>query len=318
MQIKVIASTKVENNHQGYCKLDEWIKKKRRAELDVFINMEATGVYHEEAAYYLNRSGYLLSVVQPTKGKQYAKSLDAKSKTDKIDARMLAQMGLERNLTLWKEPDSVLRKIKRLTRERISLIRERNAITNQIHALKHEFDTSVETLKRHQQRVALINEQLKAIELQLQELVAEEKILSEKIKNVASIPGISFITAVSVISEADGFTNIENVRHLVSYVGLDVVMKESGTLSWKPRISKRGNAYIRSALYFNAVCSIVHNKTISNYHQRLKEKGKKGKMAIIPLERKLLIWIYALYKNNAIFDEQYLQKKCSPTSAGLL
>ncbi|QTE60282.1 hypothetical protein [Mucilaginibacter rubeus] len=47
-----------------------------------------------------------MSVIQPTKGKQYAKSLDEKNKTDKIDAGMLARMGLERDLMPWVSPMS--------------------------------------------------------------------------------------------------------------------------------------------------------------------------------------------------------------------
>ncbi|TCC99134.1 IS110 family transposase [Pedobacter hiemivivus] len=78
--------------------------------------MEATDVYHEEATYFLADLGYKLSVIQPTKGKQYAKSLDEKNKTDKIDAAMLARMGLERELSLWNRPSGGLRILKRLSR----------------------------------------------------------------------------------------------------------------------------------------------------------------------------------------------------------
>jgi transposase len=118
---------------------------------------------------------------------------------------------------------------------------------------------------------------------------------------VITIPGVNFVTGITVIAETDGFANISNRRQLVSYVGLDVVMKESGTLSWRPRISKRGNAYIRAGLYMAAVSSIIHNKTMKTYFNRLKDNGKPGKTGIVALERKLLILIYTLYKNDTDF-----------------
>ena len=104
LQVKVIATTKFDNNVKGLQKLQQWIEKKRDQALDLHVNMEATGVYHEEAAYFLYDLGFKLSIIQPAKGRQYAKSLDEKNKTDRIDAIMLARMGLERNLSLWNRP----------------------------------------------------------------------------------------------------------------------------------------------------------------------------------------------------------------------
>ncbi|WP_256484301.1 IS110 family transposase [Mucilaginibacter flavidus] len=92
---------------------------------------------------------------------------------------------------------------------------------------------------------------------------------------------------------------------MVSYVGLDVVMKESGTLSWRPHISKRGNTYIRAGLYMAAVSSIIHNKTLKLYFNRLKDNGKPEKTGIVSLERKLQILIYTLYKNEKDFIPDY-------------
>ena len=130
-------SVEVENNGKGLPKLQQWIVKKMDKTLCLHVNMEATGVYHEDAAYYLNDLGYKLSIIQPAKGRQYAKSMDEKNKTDRIDAIMLSRMGLERELPLWNRPEEKLRVLKRLSRERISIVRDKNGLTNQLHALNH-------------------------------------------------------------------------------------------------------------------------------------------------------------------------------------
>jgi transposase len=249
--------------------------------------------------------GYRLSVIQPTKGKQYAKSLDEKNKTDKIDAGMLARMGLERELTLWSRPNETLRILKRMSRERIGLIRDRNALTNQLHALNHSFDAFADSVERLKERIALATKQLGEIELQMRKVTESDPELSKRTKHAITIPGINFVTAITVIAETDGFANVGNRRQLVSYVGLDVVMKESGTLTWRPHISKRGNAYIRAGLYMAAVSSIIHNKTLKAYFNRLKDNGKPGKTGIVALERKLLVLIYTLYKNGQDYSPDH-------------
>ena len=305
LKVKVVARAGFDNSTDGFIKLREWLNRKQDNGLVLYINMEATGTYHEEAAYFLADMGYRLSVIQPSKGKQYAKSLDEKNKTDKIDANMLARMGLERELTLWKRPNETLRRLKRMSRERISIIRDRNALTNQLHALNHSFDAFKDSVDRLEERIALATAQLGQIESQMRALVETDPELGRKTKHAVTIPGVNFITAITVIAETDGFANMDNRRQLVSYVGLDVVMKESGTLSWRPRISKRGNAYIRAGLYMAAVSSIIHNKTLKLYFNRLKDNGKPGKTGIVALERKLLILIYTLYKNEQDFRLEY-------------
>jgi transposase len=298
LKIKVVATSSFDNNAAGFVKLREWLGRKQDNGLPLYVNMEATGTYHEEAAYFLAGVGYRLSIIQPTKGKQYAKSLDEKNKTDKIDAGMLARMGLERELTLWNRPNEKLRLLKRMSRERIGLIRDRNALTNQLHALNYSFDAFSDSVERLNERIALTNKQLAQIELQMREMAESDPELHKRLNHVITIPAVNFVTAITVIAETDGFTNIDNRRQLVSYVGLDVVMKESGTLTWRPHISKRGNAYIRAALYMAAVSSIIHNKTLKIYFNRLKDNGKPGKTGIVALERKLLVLIYTLYKNG--------------------
>ncbi|QJD97716.1 IS110 family transposase [Mucilaginibacter robiniae] len=298
LKIKVLATSGFDNNPGGFVKLREWLGRKQDNGLPLYVNMEATGTYHEEAAYFLAGVGYRLSIIQPTKGKQYAKSLDEKNKTDKIDAGMLARMGLERELTLWNRPDEQLRLLKRMSRERIGLIRDRNALTNQLHALNHSFEAFGDSVERLKERIALATKQLGEIELQMREMAESDPKLWKRISHAITIPAVNFVTAITVIDETDGFANIGNRRQLVSYVGLDVVMKESGTLTWRPHISKRGNAYIRAGLYMAAVSSIIHNKTLKTYFNRLKDNGKPGKTGIVALERKLLVLIYTLYKNG--------------------
>ena len=94
-----VKATKTFGNRPGGWKaLDSWIKRLRTPDLPLWIVMEATGVYYEGLAYFLQGRAYLVAVVLPNKTKSYLQSLNLKSKTDALEARALAQMGLERKL----------------------------------------------------------------------------------------------------------------------------------------------------------------------------------------------------------------------------
>lgn len=301
---KLVASSKFANSKDGFDELLEWIKQNSPTQNPVIV-MEATGVYHQNVAYYLSDRSFKVCVVQPTKAKQYAKSLDTRSKTDKSDARMLAQMGLERDLKQWTKPNAKLLDVKMLTRERTALKKDLNALTNQLHAYQYAAYAVRQSVKRIEKRIALCRKQIEDIEVQIRKIAESDRELKSKIELSCTIPGVSFITSATVLSETDGFANIENRRQLICYVGLDVVIKQSGTLTWKSRLSKRGNSYVRAALYMNAVCSIIHNKQIREYHARCKEREVAGKSSLMAIERKLLVLIYTLCKRGVAYDPHY-------------
>ncbi|MDR0812064.1 MAG: IS110 family transposase [Paludibacter sp.] len=101
-QVKIRGSRTFNNDLRGFKAFLEWTQDKCDLQQSVNFTLEATGVYHECLAYFLfKQSGFLVHIVLPNKSKNYGKSLGIKSKTDKIDARILAQMGLEQELRLW-------------------------------------------------------------------------------------------------------------------------------------------------------------------------------------------------------------------------
>ena len=92
----VVSTRKFSNTSKGFHQLRDWVKGKQHPNHALRFTMEATGVYHEGLAYYLLEQSYFVHIVLPNKAKKFAQSLGLRSSTDKIDARMLAKMGLER------------------------------------------------------------------------------------------------------------------------------------------------------------------------------------------------------------------------------
>ena len=238
--VSVKATKQFSNRLGGWKALCRWIKRLSTQDVPLWLVMEATGVYYEGVAYYLKEQSYQVAVVLPNKSKNYMKSLNLKSKTDALEARALAQMGLERKMKPWKGYTPIMLSLKRLCRERQTLVKDRVAVKNQLHAHKYSQQPDKKSIQRAAQRIRLLDKQIREIDLQIKQTFGQDPDLKTKVEQVCSIKGISILTAVTIISETNGFELIENKAQLVSYAGYDVVERTSGTtVKGKTRISKK-------------------------------------------------------------------------------
>ena len=280
----------------------------------VFV-MEATGIYHEELAYDLEKSGAFVSVVLPTMAKAYKKSENVLSKTDGIDARLLVKMGLEKVLPRWEPPSPEVYALKQLCRERDQLLDDRKVVKNQIHAMGRSAMPSKSTLERQEKHDEFIRNQVAEVEKEMALLVSKHKPLSEAVKRAVSIPGIGSITAMIVLAETNLFKNFNNAKQVTKYAGLDIVQRESGTFKGKQRISKHGNSYLRAALYMPALSAVRCNMPIKNLYDRITDKSGIKMKGITAASRKLLCLMCSMEKNKKDFDSNYHQKRVEETTA---
>lgn len=294
------------NNTKGFSALTSWVKERFNDPIKPLFVMEATGVYHESLAYYLDGLGYDVSVVLPNKISNYARTLDVKTVTDKTSSEAIARFGLERKLDLWQRPNPVLKRVKQLCRERDQIVSERTLVKNQLHAEKSEAQPNKSSITRMTKRVELLNKQEKEIKEELDILVKEDEKLVEDLKLICTIPGVGTLTAATILAETNGFNLIRSSRQLTSYAGLDVKEKQSGTsVKGKPRISKRGNKFLRKSLHMPALAAIRHDDHFRALFARLVSKhGIKMKAAVV-VQRKLLELTYTLIKNRSVYDEHY-------------
>ena len=264
--------------------------------------MEATGVYYESLAYFMEAESHTVHVVLPNQAKKYGQSLGVESKTDKIDAKTLAQMGLERKLRRWEPFSSDFQMLKRLTREREAMIEEKTVVLNQLHAYQNEGHPVRATIRRSRERIDFLDRQISEIEKEIAKAVEEDEPLKDRLNYVLSIKGVGLITAVTVVSETNGFAAISRIKQLTSYAGLDIKLKESGKWKGKTKISKKGNRYIRKALYFPTFTYIQHHSETKQKYQRMKEKKGIPMVAAVAQQRKLLGLIYTLWKKQEMFS----------------
>ncbi|HZJ19105.1 MAG TPA: IS110 family transposase [Pricia sp.] len=299
----------VTNELSGYKDLLKWLKKSIDPSVEVLVVMEATGVYHQGIAHYLYSHGYAVCVMQSGRVKRYAQSLDQRSKTDALDSRMLSMLGLERSIRPWHPPSEELQELKALSRERSSLLKDRTMENNRQGAIASSVYSHAKALKRHKIRLKLLSTQIEAVEEEMRVLISKNGVLERKLEFLMSIPGISFISAATVVGETLGFESIVNAKQLASYAGYDVVLRESGNFKGKTRISKKGSSHLRAALHMPSMTCVRCNPTLKQFYNRLKPKKAKPLVALVAVQRKLLILMFTLWKNEEVYDAGFEKKK---------
>ena len=312
---QLFASKTFGNSSKGFSELIVWIKKLTEESIPVRYVMEATGVYHESLAYFLEDKGLEVSIILPNKISNYFKTLEVKTITDKTASEAIARFGLERNLDKWKRPAEIFRKLKQKTRERDQLVGERTLVKNQLHAERAEAYPGKESIARMKTRINLLNKQVLEIKEEIDLLVKHDKELKKSIDLISSITGIGKLTAVIAVGETNGFELIRNKKQLTSYAGLDVKEKLSGTsVKGKPKISKKGNRYLRKAMHMPALTAIRYEGQFKVLFTRLVSKHGIKMKAAVAVQRKLLEMIYTVYKTRKVFDKDYLKKNINDLS----
>jgi len=290
----------------------KWVQSQRYASSPLQLLMEATGVYYEELAYFLHAKGYPLTVLLPNKTAAFARSLSYKSKTDSIDAKMLAQMSIERDLPRWVPLSEGMLTIKHLCRERAEIVDTQVVFKNRLHAKKHAYHSLKSSLQRTNKAQALLKKQISDIEIALLKAVNEDEILRQKVQNACSIPGVGFITVANILAETNAFALFKNKAQLVSYAGYDVVQNTSGTSLDSPtKISKKGNHRIRKALHFPALVAVKSDPNMKSLFNRAFDKTKIKMKAYVAIQRKLLVLIYATFKSNQPYDLNHVSIKAN-------
>ncbi|AGA76927.1 IS110 family transposase [Echinicola vietnamensis] len=313
LKIKLNSCEVFKNKPTGFVKLLKWAEKHKTAEGEILFVMEATGVYHEKLAHWLHGQSRKVAIVLPNKISNYSKTLDVKTVTDKTAAEAIARFGLERHLETWLPPKQLFREIKQLTREREQIVAERVVIKNQLHAEKVQAFPNKNSIKRLNSRLRLLNKQEAEIKTEIRQLINQDQKVKQDVANMTSIPGVGELTAAIVLAETNGFELIKNKRQLASYAGFDVKEKQSGiSVKGKPKISKKGNRYLRKAVHLPALSAVKHCEQYKNTYARLVGRHGIKMKALVAVQRKILELMYILYKTETVFDPDYEEKRKAP------
>ena len=289
------------NTNQGFKQLNKWLKKRKVDQLHAC--MEATGSYGEALTYFLHEQEYKVSVVNPKIIKHYGHSKMQRNKTDKLDARLIAQYCQKESPRAWEPPTEAQRTLKALTRRLEALQANRTREKTRLKAKTHP-DMVRESIE---ESVAFYDQQIEKLEAQIQDHIHNNPDeLEEKHQLLTSIPGVGDKTAAILLGELPDIQLFKSSKQVTAFAGLTPKQLQSGQVHHYGGIYKLGSRRLRNALYFPALTGKVHNPILRNMAERLAERGITGMSAVAALMRKLLQLVYGVLKSERPFDPDYV------------
>jgi transposase len=289
---------KVGNNRAGFEKILE------HTGTGYHFVMEATGVYYIRLAFYLHSRDCVLSVVNAMAIKRYIQMHLERNKTDKKDAGWICRYAIEQQPPYWQMPDSAYFESKQLYNTIREYTEQIKRFNNQLHSIRLLPVPSKDTIKSLAKVIVCLEKEIKQLEQKLQQLLLQWQ--PEQLKSVSSVKGIGKRAAAMLIVFTQGFKHTENHRQLISFAGLAPTQYSSGSsIQGKPRIYKRGGKNLRDVLYMCSMNAMKTNTACKALYERLRAKGKTGKQALIAVCNKLLKQVFAVVKNNSLYQPNY-------------
>ncbi len=264
--------------------------------------LESTGAYGAALATALAEAGRHVSVVNPARIKYAGLASGHGNKTDKADARLIAQYGRDRRPPAWCPAPAESRELQALVRRRDDLLRlaarekGRLAVPGLTAAVRESVERTVAWLAGEAERLRGLADELIAASQRLR----ADRALRE------SIPGVGPSTAPAILAELPAVGQVPTAQQAAAFAGLAPRQYQSGTsVRKRTRLSEAGNARLRQALYLPALTAIRFNPLIKALYERLVRAGKAKMAAVGACMRKLLMIAYGVLKNRAPFDPSW-------------
>lgn len=283
------------NSQEGFAELSAWLD--RQGVATVHACMEATGVYGEELAAFLYNAGHTVSIVNPAQIKGFAQSALTRTKTDKVDAKLIALFCQALQPAPWTPPAPEVKELQALVRRLDALHGMLNQENNRLSVAP-----SV-TAQFIQEHIVYLKNDIKQTKQLIREHINAHPGLKAKHDLLETIPGIGEATIAVLLGEIRCLEDFDNARKLAAFMGLVPRQHISGSSVYrKSRLCKTGNASLRKALYMPAIVAKRHNPIIAAFCERLKLSGKLPMVIIGAAMRKLVHIIFGVLKSGKPFN----------------
>lgn len=290
----------IPNTKEGYMSLRSWLKEKKISLAQVAVCMEHTGVYSFDLRLYLEEQKIDYTALNPLHLKRSMGLV--RGKNDKVDAERIAYFAyLHRDELIYsKLKGNTILHLKDLNCERrrfVKQLAEDKAYLTEMKDRKQD-----NSYNRTQKMVAILEEEIKVVETEMEELINQDETLSKNYALLTSIKGIGKVNAISTIIHTDNFNAFQTARQYACYLGVAPFEHSSGTsVRGKTRVSKTGAKQLKADLTQAARSASVWDRELKQYYDRKIKEGKEHGTVINAVKFKLVGRMFAVVKRGSPF-----------------
>lgn len=280
------------------------VRRLTRTGAEVRVCLEATGVYHLDAALALHEASRVeVMVANPRATRDFARAHMNRSKTDATDARSILEFGRRMEFAAWTPPSREIRDLRAIGRHMSSLAVMRAQERNRLHHHRQVTKLAPAIRESIEQHIEYIQESIDELRKTAIAIIRRDDTLRRQFEQLVSVKGIAETSGIMILAELSTLPSDMTTRQWVAHAGLDPRQIESGTsVRGRVRISKVGNRNLRRALFLPAMVACQHEPRVRAYYEALIARGKKPLQAIVAVMRKLLHAIHGMFRTGHDFD----------------
>lgn len=271
---------------------------------NLHVVMEVTGTYSLPLATAFFAEDIPVSIVNPLCIKYFAKMKLRRAKTDRVDARTIAQYAASEQPPLWQPRPVDQERLRQVVSTLEDLLSVKGSLTNRQEAAAQLPDRSPACDQALAHLVAEIDQQIATLEDEMQRLARAAH--KEAFERLLTIKGIGIKTAAAFVALCGGFESFETAAQVAAFVGINPGPYSSGTsVKGRGGISKRGHGIIRKLLYMGATSAAQYNPACQALSERLRAQGKEKNVVRVAVAHKLLRQAFGVVKGGKNYDPNY-------------
>lgn len=266
--------------------------------------VEPTGRYSLLVVESALRAGRDVRLAPPRKAKQFMSSLPGRAKTDERDGFGLALFGHASPLPPYRVKDEAVDKMDQLLSARKGLSHSLTALKLQHGELAHAREALAPAMAALAQQIKVVDKQIAAL------TKADPHFAAAKLLDTA--PGIGPVTSAAVASRLTA-KRFPSPAKFVAYIGLDIVVRQSGQREGKMGLSHQGDAELRRLLFLCAQANLrTKDSPFKAQYERERAKGLKSTQALCAVARKLAEVCWSLHRHGGPFDPARVYQSPTP------
>jgi transposase len=305
---------KFDNNAEGYAVLASRLAQActEHGLSQIQLVLEATGGYEAALLAYAYGQGWGVSMPNPKKVRDWAKGVGYRVKTDRVDARILAHYGVERQPPLRPQLTIEVTQLDSLLKRRLDLEQTLHQERTRLSEMAGRPGLAPQVEESLRQVIEALTQALAGIEQAIEELTERHTPFQTNLARLLALPGIGPKVVLPLLVKLFQWHNLTSgegdAAGLVAYIGLDPQPYESGRSVRKHAgISKMGDREVRRLLYMGALGGVRGKNPLKPFYQRLVGRGKAKKVALVAAARKILVWAWTLFSRQLDWNPDFHQ-----------